>query len=261
MEDTKKFTLDLKGSYHDIFIEKMYWSALHNIYSGLLYTDYRWELIEYVMENPSYDRFNKLFLQSMDPYFKLSIASYIKEGNLNFPFDAAIDKIKESFRLDHLGYAKVNNYERYLHHSYKPSYYDYKLDITDDFKFDEENIIHRPPSSFDLRKVFYILDETINSLTNMSQDSLTRLKQILSQFGKERYNLNQSHFQRGLDDLNDLIGHVNQTNKMLSEIDVYADGIDVYLQASVYLSEFSNSNSPLQSSFQPPGTWFSRKLL
>lgn len=239
MEDTKKFTLDLKGSYHDIFIEKMYWSALHNIYSGLLYTDYRWELIEYVMENPSYDRFNKLFLQSMDPYFKLSIASYIKEGNLNFPFDAAIDKIKESFRLDHLGYAKVNNYERYLHHSYKPSYYDYKLDITDDFKFDEENIIHRPPSSFDLRKVFYILDETINSLTNMSQDSLTRLKQILSQFGKERYNLNQSHFQRGLDDLNDLIGHVNQTNKMLSEIDVYADGIDVYLQASVYLSEFS----------------------
>lgn len=240
MKDTEKFTLDPQGSYHDIFIEKMYWSALHNIYSGLLYTDYRWELIEYVMENPSYDRFNKLFLQSMDPYFKLSIASYIKEGNLNFPFDAAIAKIKESFQLDHLGYAKVNNYERYLHHSYKPSYYDYKLEITDDFKFDEKDIIHRPPSSFDLRKVFYILDETIGSLTNMSQYSLIRLNQILSNLGKERYNLNRSYFQHGLDDLNNLLGHVNQTNKMLSEIDVYADGIDVYLRASTYLSEFSN---------------------
>ena len=240
LKDTKKFTLQPEASYHDIFIEKMYWSALHTIDSGFLYTDYRWELIEHVMENPSYERFNQLFLQSMDPYFKLSIASYFKEGNVNFPFDAAIDKIKESFQLDHLGYAKVNNYERYLHHAYKPSYYDYKFNIDDDFKFEEDNIIHRPPSSFDLRKVFYVMNEILHSLTTMSQDSVIQLKQILSQLGKENYHLNSYYFQEALNHINDLIHHVNHTNQMLSDIDVYADDIHVYLNASTYLAQFNN---------------------
>ena len=130
-EDMAEYHFDQEAVYRDIFMEKFYWMGIRSIYKGILTTENRWEAIEYVIDNDSYQRFNDLFLNTMDPYFKLGLATYLKSSNFEFPFDDAISKMQEAIDSNWLGYKKVANFEMYLNKNWIPSYFDYIVKIMD----------------------------------------------------------------------------------------------------------------------------------
>ena len=154
--DMENFMYDKGGIYRDIFMEKFYWMGINSIYKGIIQTKYRWELIEYIIDNSSYERFNDLFLKSMDPYFKLGLATYLKSDNFEFPFDDAISKMQESINQQFIGYQKVTNYEMYLNKTWIPSYFDYIISIMDNFEY-EPMLVHRPRTTFDTQRLLPLL--------------------------------------------------------------------------------------------------------
>ena len=133
--DLKQYELEKIGKFHDIFIEKFYWMSLKEVYSSILKTNYRWKILEYISDNDFYNSFNKLFLESIDPYFKISLLSYFKSEYFNFPTESAINDFNKALKLQMNSFNKITNYELYLDKSWRPSYFDFKTIINDQFNF------------------------------------------------------------------------------------------------------------------------------
>ena len=218
-EDMEEYHIDQHAVYRDIFMEKFYWMGIKSIYKGILFTNSRWELIEYIIDNDSYDRFNNLFLHTMDPYFKLGLVTYMKGNNFEFPFDDAISKMKESINNQWLGYKKVTNFEIYLNKNWVPSYFDYVIDILD--KWDYENrLVKRPRSTFDIYRLYPILvhiqSDIFNSVKYLNDD----IEWVMSKLEKETYNLNIQNIMK-LKDVTQLM--VDNIDSIIS----YTDNIDL----------------------------------
>lgn len=134
-QDLKQYELDKIGKFHDIFIEKFYWMSLKEVYSSIFKTNYRWKIIEYIADNDFYNSFNKLFLETVDPYFKISLLTYFKSNYFNFPTESAIKDFNDALKLQMNSFNKVTNYEIYLDKNWRPSYFDFKTFINDSFNF------------------------------------------------------------------------------------------------------------------------------
>lgn len=192
-EDMAEYHFDQEGVYRDIFMEKFYWMGVRSIYKGILATHNRWEAIEYIIDNSSYERFNELFLKTMDPYFKLGLATYLKSSNFGFPFDDAISKIEESINMNWLGYKKVTNFEMYLNKTWIPSYFDYIVKIMDNWDWGNR-LLRRPRSSFDTTRILPILLEMQESTFDIIKELNSLIEWIILQLKKENYNLNIDNF-------------------------------------------------------------------
>lgn len=187
-DDSTKYYFEQGGTYRDIFMEKFYWMGIRAIYTGLLTTNTRWEALEHVIDNPSYDRFNELFMKTMDPYFKLGLATYLKSSNYNFPFDDAVEKMKEIVDTQFLGYKRVTNFEAYLNRSWIPSYFDYMTKIMDDWDY-SHRLLRRPRNTFDVARLLPILTKTQEEVFKTVRDIHQDIEWILNQLKKETYNL------------------------------------------------------------------------
>lgn len=257
-EDMQEYMYDKGGTYRDIFMEKFYWMAVTAIYNGLLYTGCRWEVIEYVINNPSYDRFNNLFLETMDPYFKLGLATYLKHNDFSFPFDYAIAKMREGMDQEFLGYKKVTNFEIYLDKDWIPSYFDYITRILDDWDW-ESHIVYRPRETMDLTRVIPILLQFQLNIENEVSKLIEKIDWILDHLEDEDYKLNVDLIQalrekalmldgdmqvsikliKDLDlqvntviDINEIIDAINHYKVMLDEMQALFN--EVYLDATVH---------------------------
>lgn len=193
-DDTAEYHFDQEGVYRDIFMEKFYWMGVRAIYKGILATHNRWEAIEYIIDNSSYDRFNELFLKTMDPYFKLGLATYLKSSNYGFPFDDAISKIEEAINTNWLGYKKVTNFEIYLNKTWIPSYFDYIVKIMDNWDWGNR-LLRRPRSTFDTTRILPILIEMQESTFDIIDELNSLINWIILQLKKEDYNLNIKNFE------------------------------------------------------------------
>lgn len=192
-DDMKEYQFDQQGVYRDIFMEKFYWMGVRAIYKGLLSTKNRWEAIEYIIDNPSYDKFNELFLKSMDPYFKLGLATFLKSDNYEFPFDDAIAKMKESIENKFLGYKKVTNFESYLNKTWIPSYFDYIVKIMDDYDYTNK-LLRRPRSTFDITRLLPVLLNVEEDIYTLMQTINDDIVWIVENLKKESYNLDVDNF-------------------------------------------------------------------
>ena len=188
-EDIKEYHIDQGAIYRDIFMEKFYWMGMRAIYKGILVTNNRWEVIEYTIDNPSYERFNQLFLNTMDPYFKLGLATYLRSANFEFPFDDAISKLQESIDSNLLGYKRISNFELYLNNTWIPSYFDYITKIMDDWNF-EDRLIRRPSSTFDISRLLPILINTQTDVYESTRKLVKLIEWILEKLAEESYRIN-----------------------------------------------------------------------
>ena len=220
--DIEEYHFDQVSVYRDIFMEKFYWMGIKSIYKGLLTTNTRWQIIEYIIDNPSYERFNKLFLETMDPYFKLGIATYLKSEHYEFPFDDAISKLEESINEKFLGYKRITNYEMYLNKTWIPSYFDYIVKIMDDYDY-SDRWIKRPRSTFDIKRFLPILQQTQIDIKNELREINLIIKWILEMLDRESYNLNISN----ITDLKEYVSIME--NNMKEVIDNTANlDLDIY---------------------------------
>jgi len=158
-DDMNEFEYDKAGSYRNIFMEKFYWMAVKTIYRGIMMTNYRWECIEYIQDNASYERFNALFLNTMEPYIKMGESTYLKSDDYGFLVDNRISKMNEYLKASFLGYNQTTGFEMYLNKTWKPSYYDFIVNVDDNFQGDMR-LVRRPRSTFDTRRVIKTLQET-----------------------------------------------------------------------------------------------------
>ena len=188
-KDINEYHIDQNANYRDIFMEKFYWMAVRSIYKGILKTKNRWEVIEYIIDNPSYERFNNLFLNTIDPYFKLGVVTYLRSTNYGFPFDDAIDKMKESIDSKFIGYDRITNFELYLNNSWLPSYFDYITKITDDWEYSDK-LIRRPSTTFDIMRLLPKLLDLQKQILSSVNDVIETINWILDQLRNENYNLN-----------------------------------------------------------------------
>lgn len=218
--DMEAFMYNKGGIYRDIFMEKFYWMGLNTIYQGIIQTKYRWELIEYVIDNDSYNRFNELFLKSMDPYFKLGLATYLKSDNYEFPFDDAISKMNESINEQFIGYQKVTNYEMYLNKTWIPSYFDYITSIMDDY---QGTLVRRPRTTFDTIRLIPTLVNIQTKLKLYSDDFINNLNNIIDSLKICAYGI----------DINEIKSLIDFCDRLLSNIDdvynnTYNLDMDIY---------------------------------
>ena len=193
-EDLNNYKIDQFGKFHDLFIEKFYWMSLKEVYPNTRRTNYRYEIIESVMNNSFYQAFNNLFLETIDPYFKINLLSYFKSEFFNFPNDSALNDFKKAIDLQVNDFKNLIAYELYLHKNWKPSYFDYKTTIDDsinsengfsEFKFEniydldiqyevfinglqitDHSLIHQNFSEASKIDSVFIKDEYINTLKN-----------------------------------------------------------------------------------------------
>lgn len=224
-EDMEEYMYDRGAVYRDIFMEKFYWMSIQTIYGGILYTTCRWEAIEYVINNPSYERFNKLFLQTMDPYFKMGLATYLKHNDFQFPFDYAIDKMKEGMNELFLGYQRVTNFEMYLDKDWVPSYFDYVTKILDDWDW-ESHIVYRPRDTMDMSRIVPVLRRFQLNLEEHVRQLLEKLDWILSMLQKEDYYLNVDLIQKLRDMAADLHINMKDALKLIDELDLQVDTVE-----------------------------------
>lgn len=208
--------------YRDIFMEKFYWMGVRSIYKEILITKSRWEVIEYVIDNESYDRFNKLFLNTMDPYFKMGLATYLKSSNYGFPFDDIVDKFTESINQDYIGYKKVNNFELYLNKNWVPSYFDNIIKIMDDWECNDR-LIRRPRSSFDILRLLPLLIDIQNNIFISVNNVDEILKWILSKLKIENYNLNVKNIIDIESKVNQIVLNIKYVYKFTNDLD-----LDIY---------------------------------
>lgn len=180
-EDVDEYYHDQAGTYRDIFMEKFYWMGIRSIYKGILRTNSRFEVVEYVIDNPSYNRFNELFVNTLDPYFKMGLATYLKSDNLNFPLDEDISKLKEAIDQQFLGYNRVTSFEQYLENDWIPSYFDYVIKILDNWNY-TNRLIRRPKNVFDINRLLPIINKTqtevYQTVRNLNSDTVWILEQL-----------------------------------------------------------------------------------
>lgn len=186
--DMEAYEYEYGAAYRDIFIEKFYWMGIKTIYDGLIQTKYKWEVLEYVMNNDSYERFNNLFMSTMDPYFKMGLATYLRSSNYEFPFDDAITKMEESISTEFLGYKRITNYERYLDKTWIPSYFSYVTKILDDWDY-SSRLIKRPRSTFDTKRVIPTLYDIQSDLNDSASELNSALDYIIEELNKDDYGL------------------------------------------------------------------------
>ena len=263
--DTRRYYLDNCANYRDIFMEKFYWMGLRSIYNGVLQSKYKWELLEYIANNPSFERFNQLFLRTMDPYFRMGLATYLKSDDHEFPFDYNIHKLEESMQLDHLNYNKISNFEIYLDRSWIPSYFDYMVKVMKDWD-PGEHLIRRPPSTFDIRRLQPALYQIQKDIVDATQNVLDDLNWILKETNKESYQLNLNQieafkeliqtllkdFQYNFDFINDLdpnIFSINDINQLIANLNTY------FLSAT----SLSKDISALRKHVEDKNIWSSKR--
>ena len=245
--------------YRDIFIEKFYWMGIRAIYEGMLLTQTRWEVLEYIIDNSSYERFNNLFLQTMDPYFKLGLSTYLKSANYNFPFDDAIDKFKEAVTANWKEYNRVTNFEVYLNKQWIPSYFDYITRILDEWNW-EHRLHKRPNPTFELRRLIPIIKNAQIEITDATRQAIDDLKWVLEQLGKECYNLdipgiekllgiilatlrNMECILEAIDELDMQIYSIDDVNDIIALLKAHGNLIvDMYAQMS-YVIENTDLNN------------------
>ena len=210
-KDMEEYEYDKQGIFRNIFMEKFYWMAIKSIYGGSLRTKSKWEQIEYVINNPSYKRFNELFLRTMEPYFKLGMANYLKNDDFLFTFDYMIHKMNESINQKMMNYEKLTNYQIYLNKTWKPSYFDYILNIDENFDH-RDRLIKRPPTSFDINRLLDILKEIEVSVNENSKRLKMDLEYVIEKCKSESYNLNNNMYGINIDDFNTYTG-LNLSNE------------------------------------------------
>lgn len=186
--DMEAYEYEYGATYRDIFIEKFYWMGIKTIYDGLIQTKYKWEVLEYVMNNDSYKRFNNLFMSTMDPYFKMGLATYLRSSNYEFPFDDAINKMEESISTKFLGYKRITNYERYLDKTWIPSYFSYVTKILDDWDY-SSRLIRRPRSSFDTTRFIPTLIDIQNAIHESVLELNTNLDWLIKELEADDYKI------------------------------------------------------------------------
>lgn len=218
-KDMEEFMYDTGADYRDIFMEKFYWMGISSIYKGLIKTKYRWEVIEYVNDNESYSRFNELFLNTMDPYFKMGLATYLKSPNFEFPFDESVSKLNESINEKFIGYQKITNYEMYLNKTWIPSYFDYVLNIFDDWD-GSERLLKRPDSNFDttrlLKKLYLIQSSIKNEITELK----IKINKSLEDINAGKYLYDQTI-------LNDLLDKVDELDENCDNLIEFIENLDI----------------------------------
>ena len=239
-DDMTEYMYNRGATYRDIFMEKFYWMGVRSIYKGRLGTQYRWEVIEYIDDNKSYDRFNQLFIKTLDPYFKMGLATYLKNdnGDYGFPFDYAIAKMEESLedeKQKFLGYQKVTNFEMYLGKTWKQSYFDFITKILDDYDW-SEHLVRRPGTTFDITR---LLTKVYNEADAISQSVDTLVESVTNSI--DEIKTNGYLFP---------IEHLEELNSTATEIATNINGVVEFIQnldRSIYsLEDINHIASELQ---------------
>ena len=218
-EDMAEYHFDQEAVYRDIFMEKFYWMGIRSIYKGILTTENRWEAIEYVIDNDSYQRFNDLFLNTMDPYFKLGLATYLKSSNFEFPFDDAISKMQEAIDSNWLGYKKVANFEMYLNKNWIPSYFDYIVKIMDNWDY-TNRLMKRPRNTFDIRRFLPVMLEVQQSIYESVKTVTVELDWILEHLEEEHYHLNVENFKELKDMIEEMYRNIADVYQFTQDLDL-----------------------------------------
>ena len=245
--DTEVFELTTERQLQDIFIEKFYWTGIQMVYRGALKTKYRWELLEYVMDNPSYDRFNKLFLNTMEEYFKLGMATFINGSNAYFPFDDAIAKMNENLDQKFLGYSQVNNFERYLRKTFIPSYFDYIERISTEKDWSPV-LLRRPSSTFAIDKITSIFNSLEDNITPLVEETNDTLKEFLSYM--DINGIKSERVSNLINDIIETVQSIRNTNTETFEFLVNLD-MDIYsLDDLSKLNEYIDQHITLSSKYK-----------
>ena len=255
--DMQEYEYDKGAIYRDIFMEKFYWMGIKSIYKGITETNSRWEVLEYVIDNPSYERFNQLFLNTMDPYFKMGLATFLKSSNYEFPFDDAVDKMNEAINQQFVGYKRITNFETYLNKTWIPSYFDYVTKIMDDWD-PGDRLLHRPRSSFDVLRLLPLLLDVENNISIAVGTVSKTLSWILEKLKEESYNLNIENIETIQSKTEEMLNNIITVYKFTKDLD-----LDIYsiedlnyiiskLQYHMKLTDeleqlFSNSRQDIQN--------------
>ena len=241
-DDMDKFEIDKEGIFRNIFMEKFYWMAINSIYKGMLKSNAKWEVIEYIIDNESYERFNTLFIETMDPYFKIGLANYMKSDNYEFPFDYAVSKLDESMKQLFLGYKKVVNFQLYLEKTWIPSYFDCIHKIMEDYDY-EKRLVRRPKSTFNTYRVIPLLQDISNGITTEINDIMKTIDHILELLMEESYQLNISYINKLKDLINESKNNIDSIIDYITSMDlnVYSNDDVNYLIESLN-NYFSNIN-------------------
>lgn len=224
-DDINNYQYDQYGIYRDIFMEKFYWMGIRAIYKGLLQTECRWELIEYIIDNDSYPRYNELFLKTIDPYFKLGLSSYLKSVNYHFPFDDAISNMNDSINTKYLGYKKVTNFEMYLNKNWIPSYFDYILNVTDNWNYGDR-LLRRPRSSFDISRLYPVIKNIQKDISHVVTTLIEDIDKLLEKLYQENYNLNIGLLEDLKSKAKDMKDNIDHVMKFTNELDMDIYSID-----------------------------------
>lgn len=234
-EDVQEYRFDQEAVYRDIFMEKFYWMGIRSIYKGLLSTKSRWEVLEYIINNSSYDRFNQLFLNTMDPYFKLGLATYLKSENYEFPFDDAIAKLEESIDNKFIGYKRITNFEMYLNKTWIPSYFDYVTKIMDDWDW-SKRLLRRPRNSFNIDRFLPFLIQLEEDISS-SVDKLNKdIDNILENIYQENYNIDVSYLETMKDISSNMKNNLSILIKFTKNLDLEIYSIDDVNKIIMYLN-------------------------
>lgn len=219
--DVEEYELDQGAIYRDIFMEKFYWMGVRSIYKGILTTKCRWEAIEYVVDNESYSRFNELFLNTMDPYFKLGMATYLKSENFEFPFDDAITKMQEAIGQSLQDYKKITNFEVYLNKSWIPSYFDCVTKIMDGWDYGDR-LLNRPRSTFDVTRFLPVMIEIQKEVAKAVKSLNEYIDWILQHLSIEDYHLN-------IQPIENLKAIAKEMNVNITELLSFTNGLDLQI--------------------------------
>lgn len=224
-KDVQEYHMNQMGTYRDVFMEKFYWMGVRAIYRGYLLTKNRWEAVEYVIDNDSYQRFNELFMKTVDPYFKLGMATYLKSENFGFPFDDAVAKIQEAMGTKWLGYRKITNFEQYLNKNWKPSYVDSIVHVHDNFD-PSDRLVRRPRGTFDIDRILPILIGIQKEVDRISAAVDDELEWIMSHLEEEDYNLILEYFQNLKTFIDQLSEEAGKSIKFLQGVDPAVFSVD-----------------------------------
>jgi len=234
--------VERRGEFRDIFIDRFYWLAINSLYDGSLVTGSHWEVIEHIIDNPSYRRFTDLFIGTVDPYFKLGLATYIRGSNFQFPFDDAIAKLEEQMSTKVHGFSRVTSFEHYLNRQWIPSYFDYLERMMDDY--DPSNrLLRRPPLSFDVRQLSKKLQGAVDAImAGGAQEALSQVTYATFQMDSAiHYQLNGETLTSFSSSLNDSITGLYSILTYLGDLDPEIMSIDDILRVADWLSGYESA--------------------
>lgn len=224
-EDVENYHIDQSAIYRDIFMEKFYWVGMRSIYKGILVTKNRWEVIEYVIDNPSYDRFNQLFLKTMDPYYKLGLATYLRSPEFGFPFDDAINKMEEAINTEFIGYSRITNFEVYLNKTWIPSYFDYVTKIIDEWEY-EDRIVHRPRSTFDIYRLLPTMLSAQDEVYDTTRKLVDLIRWLVEKLNDEDYKVCVTNITDLKDLIDSMYGYISNAYDTTKNLDIHIFSID-----------------------------------